>query len=237
MLGVPGLMRAWAAGKVALANAPGNGVADDKAIYPFVPDLIRFYLGEEPLLEQVPTLGLRARRRLQVRARAPRRAGGEGRRRGGRLRHADGPAGDRRRARGVPRAASWPTRAATSPSTASSCPPARPGSPRAARWSRAASTCGPYVLDRQGRPLGAARRPHARRAARRHRTSSTRARAAARRTPGCRRTPRRDLRASPITASGSAATSSAPRAPPACCRSRARSRSTPSCRRCTAGGR
>ncbi len=55
MLGVPGLMRAWAAGKVALANAPGNGVADDKAIYPFVPDLVRYYLSEEPLLEQVPT--------------------------------------------------------------------------------------------------------------------------------------------------------------------------------------
>jgi uncharacterized circularly permuted ATP-grasp superfamily protein len=55
MLGVPGLIRAWAAGKVALANAPGNGVADDKAIYPFVPDLVRYYLSEEPLLEQVPT--------------------------------------------------------------------------------------------------------------------------------------------------------------------------------------
>jgi uncharacterized circularly permuted ATP-grasp superfamily protein len=55
MLGVPGLMRAWAAGKVTLANAPGNGVADDKAIYPFVPDLIRFFLSEEPIIEQVPT--------------------------------------------------------------------------------------------------------------------------------------------------------------------------------------
>ncbi|MGN6109554.1 MAG: circularly permuted type 2 ATP-grasp protein [Kofleriaceae bacterium] len=55
VLGVPGLMRAYAAGKVALANAPGNGVADDKAVYPFVPDMIEFYLGEEPLLEQVPT--------------------------------------------------------------------------------------------------------------------------------------------------------------------------------------
>jgi len=52
---VPGLMRAWAAGKVTLANAPGNGVADDKAIYPYVPDLIRFFLGEEPIIEQVPT--------------------------------------------------------------------------------------------------------------------------------------------------------------------------------------
>ncbi len=55
MLGVPGLMRAYAAGKVALANAPGNGVADDKAIYAFVPDVIRFFLDEEPILQQIPT--------------------------------------------------------------------------------------------------------------------------------------------------------------------------------------
>lgn len=55
VLGVRGLMRAYAAGNVALANAPGNGVADDKAVYPFVPDMIRFYLGEEPILAQVPT--------------------------------------------------------------------------------------------------------------------------------------------------------------------------------------
>ena len=55
VLGVPGLMRAYAAGNVALANAPGNGVADDKAVYPFVPKMIEFYLGEQPLLEQVHT--------------------------------------------------------------------------------------------------------------------------------------------------------------------------------------
>ncbi len=55
MLGVRGLMRAYAAGNVALANAPGNGVADDKAVYAFVHDMIRFYLSEEPILEQVPT--------------------------------------------------------------------------------------------------------------------------------------------------------------------------------------
>lgn len=55
VLGVRGLMRAYAAGHVTLANAPGNGVADDKAIYPFVPDMIRFYLGEEPSLDQVRT--------------------------------------------------------------------------------------------------------------------------------------------------------------------------------------
>jgi len=55
MLGVPGLMRAWRAGNVALANAPGCGVADDKVIYTYVPDIIRYYLGEEPLLANVPS--------------------------------------------------------------------------------------------------------------------------------------------------------------------------------------
>lgn len=55
VLGVPGLMRAWLKGKVALANAPGAGVADDKVVYAFVPDMIRYYLSEEPLLPNVPT--------------------------------------------------------------------------------------------------------------------------------------------------------------------------------------
>ncbi|PLW81812.1 hypothetical protein CWI75_13770 [Kineobactrum sediminis] len=54
-LGVPGLMRAWKAGKVAIANAPGSGVADDKVIYAFVPEMIRYYLKEKPLLASVPT--------------------------------------------------------------------------------------------------------------------------------------------------------------------------------------
>ncbi|MEZ5557362.1 MAG: circularly permuted type 2 ATP-grasp protein [Pseudomonadales bacterium] len=54
-LGVPGLMRAWRAGNVALANAPGCGVADDKVIYTYVPELIRYYLNEEPLLPNVPS--------------------------------------------------------------------------------------------------------------------------------------------------------------------------------------
>jgi len=56
MLGVPGLMAAYRAGNVALCNAPGCGIADDKAIYPYVPEMIRFYLGEEPQLANVPTL-------------------------------------------------------------------------------------------------------------------------------------------------------------------------------------
>ncbi|HZT54840.1 MAG TPA: circularly permuted type 2 ATP-grasp protein, partial [Burkholderiaceae bacterium] len=55
MLGVPGLMRAYFAGNVALANAIGTGVADDKSIYPYVPKMIEFYLGETPILHNVPT--------------------------------------------------------------------------------------------------------------------------------------------------------------------------------------
>lgn len=54
-IGVPGLIGAYAAGNVTLANAPGNGVADNKAVYPFVPEMIRFYLSEEPILGQVET--------------------------------------------------------------------------------------------------------------------------------------------------------------------------------------
>jgi uncharacterized circularly permuted ATP-grasp superfamily protein len=58
MLGVPGLFAAYRKGRVTLANAIGAGVADDKSIYPYVPDLVRFYLSEEPQLESVPTLDL-----------------------------------------------------------------------------------------------------------------------------------------------------------------------------------
>jgi uncharacterized circularly permuted ATP-grasp superfamily protein len=54
-LGVPGLFGAYRAGKVALANAIGTGVADDKSTYVYVPEMIRFYLGEEPILQNVPT--------------------------------------------------------------------------------------------------------------------------------------------------------------------------------------
>lgn len=55
LLGVPGLMRVYAKGNLALANAPGTGVADDKAIYAYVEKLIRYYLDEEPILKNVPT--------------------------------------------------------------------------------------------------------------------------------------------------------------------------------------
>lgn len=55
LIGVPGLMRAWRAGKVSIVNAPGAGVADDKVVYAWVPDIIRYYLGEEPIIANVPT--------------------------------------------------------------------------------------------------------------------------------------------------------------------------------------
>ncbi len=58
-LGVPGLLTAYRAGNVTIANAIGTGVADDKSIYPYVPGIVRFYLGEEPLIENVPTWVLR----------------------------------------------------------------------------------------------------------------------------------------------------------------------------------
>ncbi len=59
MLGVPGLLSAYRAGRVTLANAIGTGVADDKSIYPYVPEMVRFYLGEESLLNNVMTYMLR----------------------------------------------------------------------------------------------------------------------------------------------------------------------------------
>jgi uncharacterized circularly permuted ATP-grasp superfamily protein len=58
-LGVPGLLSAYRAGRVTIANAIGTGVADDKSIYPYVPDMIRFYLGEQALIDNVDTFILR----------------------------------------------------------------------------------------------------------------------------------------------------------------------------------
>jgi uncharacterized circularly permuted ATP-grasp superfamily protein len=58
-LGCPGLMAAYRAGNVTIANAVGTGIADDKSIYPYVPEMIRFYLGEKPLIDNVPTRVLR----------------------------------------------------------------------------------------------------------------------------------------------------------------------------------
>ena len=65
LLGAPGLLSAYRAGQVTLANAIGTGVADDKSTYVYVPDMIRFYLGEEPILANVPTWQLRKPNDLQ----------------------------------------------------------------------------------------------------------------------------------------------------------------------------
>ena len=78
MLGVPGLFAAYRAGRVTLANAIGTGVADDKSIYPYVPDMIRFYLSEEPMLSQRADLPAAPAGGLRLRARAPRRARRQG---------------------------------------------------------------------------------------------------------------------------------------------------------------
>jgi len=64
-LGVPGLLSAYRTGRVTLANAIGTGIADDKSIYPYVPDMIEFYLGEKPLLANVPTYKCRNREELE----------------------------------------------------------------------------------------------------------------------------------------------------------------------------
>jgi uncharacterized circularly permuted ATP-grasp superfamily protein len=58
-LGVPGLMNAYRAGNITLANAVGTGVADDKAVYSYMPEIVRFYFGEEPFLKNVPTFRCR----------------------------------------------------------------------------------------------------------------------------------------------------------------------------------
>jgi uncharacterized circularly permuted ATP-grasp superfamily protein len=64
-LGVPGMVSVYRKGRVTLANAIGTGVADDKSVYPYVPEMIRFYLGEEPLIANVPTYLLEKKDDLQ----------------------------------------------------------------------------------------------------------------------------------------------------------------------------
>ena len=80
--------RGLCAGNVAIINAPGNGIADDKAIYSYMPEIVRFYTGGEPKLPNVQTCRCREPRGAAIHARSSRRAGGEAGRRIGRLRHA-----------------------------------------------------------------------------------------------------------------------------------------------------
>ncbi len=100
MLGVPGLLSVYRAGGVVLANAIGTGVADDKSIYPYVPEMIRFYLSEDPILNNVPTWQCRHKKATLFCAGESGQNGGE---RGSwrrRLRHVDWPDGQS--------AKSWP---------------------------------------------------------------------------------------------------------------------------------
>jgi uncharacterized circularly permuted ATP-grasp superfamily protein len=103
MLGVPGLFNAYRAGRVTLANAVGTGIADDKAMYIHVPEMIRFYLRRGPILSNVPTWELAKPGRPEIRARTPGRTGGQGGARLGRLRHAGRPDLQQGRDRGLPR--------------------------------------------------------------------------------------------------------------------------------------
>ena len=132
-LGVPGLLTVYRAGNVTIANAIGTGVVDDKSIYPYVPEMVRFYLSEERLLGNVRTwiLGDPADRATSARSSA--RAGGEGGPRRGRLWHADRTGSDSRAARGISRADQRPpgalhrpadARPSTSPTFANSGSPA-----------------------------------------------------------------------------------------------------------------
>ena len=102
-LGVPGLFNAYRAGNVALANAVGTGIADDKAVYAYVPAIIKFYMGEDPILPNVETFLLHEPSQRSHAADEPRRARGEGRGRVGRLRDAHRPAQHGQAARGVRR--------------------------------------------------------------------------------------------------------------------------------------
>jgi uncharacterized circularly permuted ATP-grasp superfamily protein len=104
MLGVPGLLAAYREGRITIANAIGTGVADDKSIYPYVPEMIRFYLGQAPLIGNVQTWLLRRPGGPRVRARASPRARGQGSARRGRLRHAHRPGRHSRRDRALPQA-------------------------------------------------------------------------------------------------------------------------------------
>ena len=140
-LGVPGLMSAYQAGSVTLANAVGTGIADDKAVYSYMPEIVKFYLGEEPLLKNVPTWRCREADHLALRPRQSRGTGGEGSPRLRRLRHADRTEGGQGCDCGVPRQAQIRSRRISSPSRRSRCRPARPASKRASR--RAMSTCAP----------------------------------------------------------------------------------------------
>ena len=141
MLGCAGIVNAARAGNVAIANAVGNGVADDKAVYPYVPEMIRYYLGEQPILDTVPTFRLDHEDERMEALEPDRRAGLEAGGVVGRLRprhrtpgrggdHRPAPGGGHRRPPGLHR-----------PGGRASCRPPPPTAPTGSN--PATSTCGP----------------------------------------------------------------------------------------------
>ena len=181
VLGVAGLVSAMRSGRVSLANAVGNGVADDKLVYSYLPDLIRFYLDEDPILPNVDTYRCNEPGALQhvldnLDSMVVKPVDGSGARAS-----SSGPAPTGRRSTGcAPPCA--PTRATGSPSRSSSCrrcPPSSTGG-----WPRGTSTCGPSRSTTATRSVccqGDSPESPCRRAS----SSSTPARGAAPRTPGC----------------------------------------------------
>ena len=163
MLGAPGLMLAARLGNVTIANAVGNGVADDKLLYTYVPDLIRYYLAEEPILKNVDTWRLEDPGALEEVLDRLERARREARRRLGR----QGP-GRRtgcltRRAREAPQA---PDRRSARLDRAAGDHALDHPHPRRGRDAPAARRPAPVRGQRRRGHLGAPRRPHPRRAAR-----------------------------------------------------------------------
>ncbi len=200
-LGSPGLITAARLGNVTIANAVGNGVADDKLMYTYLPDLTRYYLGEEPILPERRHLAARRGRGARGGHGPPPRARRQARRRLGRQGRAHRPGRERQGADGGeeahPRGPAQLDRPTRRPALD------RPDAHARRAWSRVTSTSGP---SRSTAATTCGCSPAASRASRSlaASSSSTRPRAAARRTPGSSarrrappRPPRSDARRSP----------------------------------------
>ena len=181
-LGVPGIMDVYRAGNITIANAPGTGIADDKAIYSYMPEIVEFYTGRKAILDNIPTWRCSEPDSLEIRAGASRRTGGQGSPRLRRLRHAGRPGRVQEGARGFRARSSprGPSNYIAQPTLSlSTCPILTEEGPGAA-------PCRSPALRAGLRPHpDRARRPDARGAEGRFAGGEFLARAAARRTRGC----------------------------------------------------
>ena len=124
-LGVPGIMDVYRAGNITIANAPGTGIADDKAIYSYMPEIIEFYTGRKAILDNIRTWRCSEPDSLKYVLEHLERTGRQGSARLGRLRHAGRPDLDQEGARGFRRRSSRRGRPTTSPSRRCRSRPAR----------------------------------------------------------------------------------------------------------------